>query len=76
MKISIDKREDGFTVHIDRLPLPEDRFKAVCSIAAAGVYAGLVIGVAALCGGSGLLLVLFGTVLVAMLVKGLEQRRL
>lgn len=72
MKISIDKREDGFTVHIDRPPLPDGRFKAVCALAAAGIYAGMVVSVAVLCGGSGLLLVLFGTVLVAMLVKGLE----
>lgn len=72
MKISIDKREDGFTVHIDRPPLPEGRFKAVCALAAAGVYAGMVAAITALCGGFGLLLALFGTVLVAMVVKGLE----
>lgn len=72
MKISIDKREGGFTVHIDRPPLPEGRFKAVCALAAAVVYAGIIIGVAALCGEFGLLLALFGTVMVTMVVKGLE----
>lgn len=53
-------------------PMPEGRFRALCAIAAAGVYAGMVIAVASLCGGFGLLMVLAGTVLVAMVVKGLE----
>ena len=44
MKITIVKhRRGGFTVNVDRPPLPESRFKAVCAIAAAGVYAGMVI---------------------------------
>lgn len=71
MKISIDKREDGFTVHIDRPSLPEGRFKAVCALAAAGVYASMVIGVAALCGPEGLFFAAVLTIVLAVIVGGL-----
>lgn len=70
MKISIDKREDGFTVHIDRPPLPEGRFKAVCALAAVWVYASMVIGVAALCGGWGVVAVAGLTVVLALILCG------
>lgn len=69
MKITIKKQADGgFTVGIDRPPLPEGRFRALCALAAAGVYAGMVIGVAALCGLLGVLLVAVITVLCLMIV--------
>lgn len=71
MKIRIDKRNDGFTVHIDRPPLPEDRFKAVCAVSAAGIYAGMVIGVAALCGPEGLFFAAVLTIVLAVIVGGL-----
>lgn len=70
MKIRLER--GGVVFEYERQPMKESRFRAVCALAAAGVYAGMVVGVAALCGGFGLLLALFGTVLVAMVVKGLE----
>lgn len=44
MKITIERHTDGsITANIDRHPLPEGRFKAICAIVAGVVYAGLVI---------------------------------
>lgn len=70
MKIRLER--NGTVFEYERQPMKEIRFRVLCALAAVGVYAGLVIGVAALCGGFGLLLALFGTVLVVMVVKGLE----
>lgn len=71
MKIRIEKHSSGgFTVSIDRPPLPERRFKTVCAIAAAGVYAGMVIGAAALCGLSGLIVLGVVTTIVGILATG------
>lgn len=70
MKIRLER--GGVTFEYERQPMKESRFRVLCALAAAGVYAGLVIGVTVLCGGFGLLLALFGTALVAMVVKGLE----
>ena len=70
MKIRLER--NGTVFEYEHQPMKEGRFRALCAIAGAAVYAGLVIGIAALCGGFGLLLALFGTVLVAMVVKGLE----
>lgn len=72
MKVTVEKHADGgFTVGIDRPPLPEDRFKALCALAAAGVYAGMVIGVAALCGISGVVAVGIATALCLLVVWGI-----
>lgn len=70
MKIRLER--GGVTFEYERQPMKESRFRVLCAFAAAGVYAGLVIGVTALCGSFGLLLALFGTALVAMVVKGFE----
>ena len=70
MKIRLER--DDAVFEYERKPMNESRFRVLCALAAAGVYAGLVIGVAALCGEFGLLLTLFCTVLVALVVKGLE----
>ena len=70
MKIRMERR--GVVFEYERQPMKEGRFRVLCALAAVGVYAGMVAAVTALCGGFGLLLALFGTVLVAMLVKGLE----
>ena len=70
MKIRFERGDTAFEVEKD--PMPPERFKVVCALAGAGIYAGMVIGVAALCGGSGLLLALLGTVFVAAVVKGFE----
>lgn len=68
MRITIKKHGGRVTTTIYRPPLSESRFKAVCALAAAGVYAGLVIGVASLCGFLGVLLVAAVTVLCLMIV--------
>lgn len=70
MKIRLER--NGTVFEYEHQPMKEGRFRALCAIAGAAVYAGLVIGVAALCGGFGLLLALFCTVFVVMVVKGLE----
>lgn len=70
MKIRFER--NGTVFEYEHQPMKEGRFRALCALAGAAVYAGLVIGVAALCGGFGLLLALAGTVLVTMVVKGLE----
>lgn len=70
MKIRLER--GGVTFEYERQPMKESRFRVLCALAAAGGYAGLVIGVTKLCGGFGLLLALFGTALVAMVVKGFE----
>lgn len=72
MRITIKKRANGrVTATIDRQPLPERRFKAVCAIAAAGIYAGLVIAVAALCGVPGVVVVGLVTLFAIMIIKGI-----
>lgn len=70
MKIRFER--NGTVFEYEHQPMKEGRFRALCALAGAAVYAGLVIGVAALCGGSGLLLALLGTVFVAAVVKGFE----
>ena len=51
--------------------MPEGRFKALCVLAAAGAYAGMVWAVAALCGVPGLVTVLAGTVVAGLLANGI-----
>lgn len=68
MKIEINRGPDGFTVHIDRPPMKEARFRALCALTAAAVYAGIAIAAAALCGLPGLIAVGFVTVLLAAVV--------
>lgn len=70
MKIRLER--GGTVFEYERQPMKESRFRVLCALAAAGVYAGLVIGVTKLCGAPGLFLVVFGTLVVAMVVKGLE----
>ena len=70
MRIRIEHNNKSF--EYEREPLPEKRFKAVCWLSAAGVYAGMVAAVASLCGEFGLLLVMFGTVLTIMVIKGID----
>lgn len=53
MKIRLEY--NGTVFEYSRQPMPERRFKALCALAAAGVYMGLMLGVTALCGFPGLL---------------------
>ena len=52
MRIRLE--HNGTVFEFERRPMPEGRFKALCVLAAAGVYAGMVWAVAALCGVLGL----------------------
>lgn len=70
MRIHLE--HNGTVFEYERHPLPERRFRAICGLVAAGVYAGMVATVAALCGGCGLLAVVIATVLVVMVSKGMD----
>lgn len=67
MKIRLER--DGVTFEYTRPPLPEARFKAICRLAAAGIYVGLVLGAAALCGLPGVITVAVVTVVVVAFHK-------
>ncbi len=66
MRIHLER--DGTIFEFERKPMPERRFKALCGLTAAGVYAGMVAAVTALCGSFGLLVVSVAT-LMAMIIK-------
>ena len=68
MKIRLER--GGTVFEYERKPMPPERFKAVCAIAGAAVYAGMVIGVAALCGGWGVVAVMGLTAVLAMIAGG------
>ena len=73
MKIRLER--GGVTFEYERQPMKESRFRALCALAAAGVYAGMVAAITALCGDFGLLLALLGTVVVAMVVRACLKNR-
>ena len=64
MRIRLERSGTGF--EYERPPMPEHRFKALCLLAAGGLYVGLVAAVAALCGGWGVLIVAFVTMIVLL----------
>lgn len=64
MRIRLE--HNGTVFEYERKPLPEGRFRVLCGLAAAGVYAGMVWAVAALCGVPGVLTVAAATVLISM----------
>ena len=68
MKIRIE-RDDG-VFEYERRPMRRARFRALCAIAVAAIYAGALITVAALCGVPGLVTILLFSVLVAMGISG------
>ncbi len=65
MKLEINRGPGGFKVFIDRPPMKESRFRALCALTAAAVEAGIAIAAAALCGLPGLIVVGFVMVLLA-----------
>lgn len=67
MRIRLE--HNGTVFEYERRPMPERRFKALCVLAAAGVYAGMVWAVAALCGGFGVLMVAAVTLIVVMIAS-------
>jgi len=65
--VKIRLERDGTVFEYTRPPLPEGRFRAVCGLAAAGLYAGMLVGVAAICGLYGVVTVAVVTVIIAAL---------
>ena len=65
--------ETGSKVELDhqpRPPMPDSHLRALCLLAAAGLYTVLVLGVAALCGTFGVLIVAAATLIITMLSAG------
>lgn len=67
MRIRLE--HNGTVFEYERPPMPEHRFKALCLLAAGGLYVGLVAAVAALCGGWGVLMVAVVTLVVVMIAS-------
>lgn len=57
--------EDGTAFEFERKPMPAPRFRALCLLAAAGIYVHLVVAVATLCGVLGVAAVGFVTLVAA-----------
>lgn len=64
MKLTFNLR--GVVVEYERPPMPEGRFRALCLLAAGGLYVGLVAAVAALCGTIGVGVVAAATLLISI----------
>ena len=48
MRVKFEK--DGVTFEFEREPMPEHRFRELCLLGDLGLYGGMMVGVAALCG--------------------------
>lgn len=59
MKIRLER--SGTSFEFERPPMSEHRFRALCLLAAGGIYAGMAIGIAKLCGIFGLLVLAAAT---------------
>lgn len=59
MRIRLE--HNGTTFEFERPPMPEGRFRALCQLAAGGMYAGMAVGIAKLCGIWGLLVLAAAT---------------
>lgn len=64
MRIRLER--GGTVFEYDRPPMPEGRFKALCLLAAGGLYVCLVAAVAALCGTIGVGVVATATLLISV----------
>lgn len=64
MRLRIES--DGKVFEYECQPIQKGRFRALCSLAGAGIYAGMVWAVTALCGLPGLIIVAAVTVLLVM----------
>ena len=67
MKIRLER--SGTVFEFERPPMPKSRFKVLCSLAAGGMYAGMAIGIAKLCGIWGLLVLVAATFIFMLAVK-------
>lgn len=70
MKIRLER--NGTVFEYEHQPMKEGRFRALCAIAGAAVYAGLVIGVAALCELPGLIAIGVASAVLVAIVKGID----
>lgn len=59
----------GMTIEREWPMMPEPRFKALCLLAAGGMYAGMVAKVAALCGLAGVGIIAVATFLICMIAS-------
>lgn len=55
---------DGNYFEYERRPMRSSRFRALCSLLAAGIYAGMVVGVTSICGLPGLVVAALATLIV------------
>lgn len=62
MKIKLDLH--GVVLEYEKKPIHPARFRRLCALAAIAMYAGMVVGVTALSGVLGLLVMVFATVVV------------
>ena len=71
VNLHIDNRDGVWNIDYERRPMSKRRFRAVCALIAAALYACIAIGITALCGlaGAG---VVAGTTFLCALVSGLE----
>ena len=53
MRLHVTNKGGVWEIDYERDPMPERRFRAVCGVIAAALYAGLAVGVTALCGLAG-----------------------
>lgn len=70
MKIRLERC--GVVFEYEHQPMKEGRFRALCALAAAGVYGGVVIAVTALCGPFGLFAIVVASVLLLAIGKGMD----
>lgn len=61
MKLKLDFH--GVIFEYEKKPMPECRFRRLCSLASAALYVGLAIGVTRLCGFLGLLVIAIVTLI-------------
>lgn len=66
MKVRFEK--GGAVFEYERKPMKEHRFRCVCLLTAAAIYAGMVAAVAAMCGIPGLGAVLLATFFLVLVV--------
>lgn len=66
MRVRLEK--DGTAFEFERKPMPEHRFRALCLLGALGLYGGMMVGVAALCGTAGAGTLAVVTLLITMVV--------
>lgn len=67
MKIRLER--SGTSFEFERPPMSKHRFRALCLLAAGGIYARMAIGIAKLCGICGLLVLVAATFIFMLAAK-------